>query len=74
MADARAAKNEAGLGQKPHDRWTVPLCGAHHRMQHEMGESKFWDFAVMDPIFLALALWSVSGDYEAGEKIIQAQH
>lgn len=74
MPDARAAKDEAGIGQKPHDRWTVPLCGAHHRMQHAKGESKFWDLAMIDPIFLALALWSVTGNVEAGEKIVEANH
>jgi Protein of unknown function (DUF968). len=74
FSDARAAKINPGVGAKPHDRWTVPLCGKHHRKQHEMNEQGFWDAAMIDPIFVALALWSVSGDHEAGEEIIRAQH
>ena len=30
------------LGQKPDDRWTLPLCPACHREQHAMGERTFW--------------------------------
>ena len=75
MSDSRAAKVEAGIGQKPHDRWTVPLCNKHHYLQHAYGENQFWfDEHNIDPIFLALALYSVSGDQEAGETIIRAQH
>jgi hypothetical protein len=74
MSDRRAAKINAGVGQKPHDRWALPLCGKHHREQHGMNEGKFWDCVLIDPIFVALALYSVSGDMERGEMIIQAQH
>ena len=31
----------AGTGKKPHDRWTIPLCEFHHRMQGGMGERAF---------------------------------
>lgn len=71
--DLRAAKEWCeGVGRKPHDRWTVPLCSACHRLQHEIGEPKFWAHVEVDPVFLALALHSVSGDHEAGETIIRA--
>ena len=34
----------AGLGQKPHDYYAVPLCGNKcHREQHNWGERTFWD-------------------------------
>ena len=32
----------AGVGQKPDDHRTVPLCSTHHRRQHEVGERTFW--------------------------------
>ena len=32
----------AGIGQKPDDWRTVPLCRAHHAMQHTIGEASFW--------------------------------
>lgn len=72
MADPRAAKRYIGMAEKPDDRWSVPLCGKCHREQHRIRESLFWDNAVIDPIFVCLALHSVSGDHDAGETIIRA--
>lgn len=73
FSDARAAKDNAGVGAKPDDSWTVPLCGDHHRIQHHMGsEKRFWAQYGIDPIFLAMALYRVSGDHERGLKVIQA--
>lgn len=74
-SDRRAAKVNAGVGQKPSDFWCVPLCGRHHREQHEMGdEEKFWGQEMIDPLFVALALYVNSGDQDAGETIIRAAH
>jgi len=74
FSDERAAKINPGVGQKPHDHWTVPLCGRHHREQHTMNEEKFWGTEGIDPLFVAMALYLNSGDAEAGETIIRAQH
>ena len=68
-----------GKGEKADDRWTVLLCGVHHTLQHDVGERQFWryPFAIgvsINPIFLALALYAVTGDHEAGEDIIRAHH
>lgn len=75
FSDVRAAKVNPGVGQKPHDFWTVPLCSECHREQHGMSETDFW-FSVhaIDPLFVALALYVNSGNHEAGETIIRAQH
>lgn len=73
-SDLRAGKRHSGIGERPHDRWTLPLCGRCHRLQHDQGEDRFWDHAMIDPTFVCLALWSVSGDCQAGEEIIRAQH
>lgn len=73
FADPRAAKPITGMGIKPDDRWTVPLCGRHHRNQHSKGERRFWQDMGIDPIFVALALDAVSGDHEAGCQIVTAR-
>ena len=71
MSDARISKLNPGVGQKPHDFFTLPLCGKHHRNQHEYGdERKFWQLYGLDPILLALAIYAVTGDAEEAERII----
>ena len=73
MADRSVAKPVTGIAMKCDDRFTVPLCGAHHRQQHEHGnEHHWWTLAGIDPIKAALAIYSVSGDYERGEAIVSA--
>lgn len=69
-ADSRFAKRETGKGERPDDRWTVPLCRDMHRHQHEFDERSWWKFAQIDATQVALALWNVSGDSEAAEQII----
>lgn len=32
---------DGGMGVKPSDCFTVPLCSNHHRIQHDMGEGAF---------------------------------
>jgi hypothetical protein len=71
--DPRAAKRQTGKGERPDDKWTIPMCGNHHRLQHEFGdEEMFWRGVGCDPIFIALALYSVSGNHELGCQIIEA--
>lgn len=66
-------KRETGGGEKSSDRWTVPLCRAHHDDQHKAGdELKWWASTRVDPFGLALALHAVSGDDELAEGIIQS--
>lgn len=77
MAEPKAGKRGIGIGEKADDRWTVPLCSNCHRWQHEHTEQWFWQqgsFRWIDPVYLALALYSVTGDHEAGESIIRAYH
>ena len=74
-SDIRAAKINPGVGQKPHDYWVVPLCKRHHDAQHAFGdEYQFWAHECIDPLFIAMALYLNSGDQEACEQIIHAQH
>ncbi|MGW1422726.1 DUF968 domain-containing protein [Bradyrhizobium manausense] len=49
-------KNSTGMQEKPSDKWTVPLCGMHHREQHTMNEMAFWKKYQIDPFMLAMRL------------------
>lgn len=71
FGDPRAAKPITGIGIKPDDAFVLPLCNEHHREQHSMGERNFWKACGIDPVFICLALWRVSGDYEAGAQIVR---
>lgn len=73
MADARIGKPITGMGIKPDDKYTLPMCGAHHRKQHQMNEGDFWFAQKIDPVLMSLAIYSVSGDAEAAERIIYAR-
>jgi len=51
----------AGGGEKPHDRWAVPLCVSHHRTgnyaEHVIGTIAFWKRHELDPHAIADALY-----------------
>jgi len=32
---------DGGTGMKPGDQWTISLCAAHHKQQHQIGEREF---------------------------------
>lgn len=32
---------DGGMGVKPSDCWVIPLCSAHHALQHQIGETEF---------------------------------
>ena len=67
-------KLATGIGQKPDDSWTAPLCAEHHifdeAAQHQDQELQFWKRHGIDPFVLALALWRASGDDETAFLII----
>ena len=53
-------KPPTGLGAKPSDVWTVPLCAWCHRdgpdAQHKSGERAWWARKGIDPVAVAKAL------------------
>lgn len=71
FASDRAGKRSVGIGEKPDDKWTVPLCGAHHREQHHIGERRFWAQYGISPISVAAFLWCATGNHDAGECIVR---
>lgn len=70
--DQRVSKPQTGIGIRPDDCWTVPLCNKHHTEQHKSGERQWWFKIGKDPIFIAMALHRVSGDHAAGCRIVEA--
>lgn len=55
-------KRNAGIGEKPSDRWAVPLCADCHLdapdAQHRVGERAFWARVGIDPFALATKLYA----------------
>ena len=79
VACGKAAPSEAahvrtgtdgGVGVKPGDRHAVPLCTACHVKQHRIGELTFWCALRIDPLNVALRLWTISADIKAGERTV----
>lgn len=76
FSDAAYGKGMTPMGAKPDDRFCTPLCADDHRTgpdaQHAHDERAWWDRKGIDPLAVAAALFSCSGDEEAAELIIQA--
>jgi hypothetical protein len=70
-ADPEAGKRSTGMAEKSDDCFTVPLCVAHHSDQHEYGDEHLWwtNYGV-DPVKVALRLYSVTGDHDRAGAII----
>jgi hypothetical protein len=68
MDNLSIGKELTGKGEKPHDRYTVPLCPYHHRdgadAQHKMNERKWWELRGINPWAIAASLWIDSGGAE----------
>lgn len=69
--DARYDKRATGLGEKPDDRWVVPLSAIIHMNQHTEGEKNWWWAMGIDPLKYALELYKISGNTAAAEKIMK---
>jgi hypothetical protein len=59
-----------GVGVKLDDRYAVPLCTACHAKKHRIGELTFWSALRIDPLNVALRLWTMSSDIAAGERTV----
>lgn len=69
-ADLQRGKGITGMGRKPDDKWTLPLCRPCHREQHGMNERQYWHRHEIDALALAERLFEVSGDEEAARSIL----
>lgn len=67
-------KRYVGMGEKPGDRWVVPLCPQLHTMlagaQHNFEERRWWKWVGVDPIRLANGLWGARDNFEWQEEIV----
>ena len=70
-ADMRYGKFGRGKGQKEESIWVVPLCGYHHRKQHDVGERPFWRCHEVDPCRVAAALFIRTQDYQTALQILE---
>jgi hypothetical protein len=61
---------DGGVAIKPADRYVVPLCTACHAKQHRVGELTFWSALRIDPVNVALRLWTISADLKAGQRTV----
>ena len=63
--DSAHGKPPTGLGAKPSDKWTVPLCARCHQdgpdAQHKSGERAWWARRWIDPVAVAKALHAAGG-------------
>lgn len=51
---------QAGMADKPHDKWTVPMCAGHHAEQHQIGEPAFCRKYGIDLVKTAMQFASAS--------------
>lgn len=62
MSDARYPEKVCGVGMKPSDRWSTPLCADCHLdapdAQHKVGEPEFWKRVGINPFELAANLYA----------------
>ena len=69
---SRGRGTGGGMGMKPSDKFTVPLCVNCHREQHSVGEQTFWDSIDLDPLWAADKIYSVSPDVTAMRAVVGA--
>lgn len=67
------SNNGGGMGLKPCDSQCVPLSWIEHARQHTHGEEIFWKpyGGIEKAKQLASDLYAVSGDLEAGKKLVR---
>lgn len=64
-------KRQTGKGEKPDDRWVLPMIPEMHALQHSGKEEKFWEDHNIDPLATAKLLYACNGDIQEGLKVIR---
>ncbi len=66
MANLTLGKRAVGVGERPDDKWSIPMCSrCHLGEQHRTGERLFWQRHRADPFQTAMNLYK---EYQAGRK------
>lgn len=60
---------KGGIGLKPPDCVTIPMCHYHHSFNHSKGDISFWGDMQL-PINLAAYLWEIRFDRDKAIKAI----
>lgn len=64
----------SGMGMKPDDKWTVPLCAGCHQndsdSQHRVGELTFWHHVGLNPLLVCEALHKASPNVDAMRAVV----
>lgn len=72
----KSATGERGMSVRSTDKWTVPMCRVHHDEVERAGtrnEARYFkENAGCDPLELATALWSNTGDVARMTKVLLA--
>jgi hypothetical protein len=61
---------DGATGRKPSDKYTLPLCKACHAEQHRVGELSFYASLGIDVLDTTFGLWTITGNNEAGDRLI----
>jgi hypothetical protein len=71
FGDIERGKRHTGMGEKPSDKWVLPLTPEEHmvgvRSQHANNEKEWWDGHGVDPIAVCEALYEVYQRYTNGD-------
>ena len=70
-------KVNPGIGKRPADRWTVPLCANCHRIgrqsQHAANEMVWWEQHKIDVLATCVDLYAVSAELRSNpQKAVEA--
>lgn len=75
FSSAEYGKFNPGVGSKPHDKFSLPLCQWHHLdapdAQHKQNEQEFWSSYSIDPLAVAASLWEARDSLDDMQKIVQ---
>lgn len=78
FSDAAYGKVNPGVGSKPHDKFSLPLCQWHHLdapdAQHKQNEQDFWASYGIEPLEVAERLWASRDDPEEMKKIVATRY
>lgn len=64
-----AYRKSSGMGKRPEDRWSLPLCREDHLLarhaQHNRNEGEFWESLGINPLLACERLYAQRGDLVA---------
>lgn len=61
FASEAYGKRPVGLGEKPDDKWAIPMCRECHMSQHSCNEREWWRERRMLPLLLSQKYYSEFG-------------